>query len=85
MSFKEHVLPKDIIERLVRPQTISDLHEKMTRAVELGRGVRLNGPEMDLLAVNGVLRTVCLAAVAEIEALAAERIAARCEASSAKE
>lgn len=67
------------------PTPVSDLFDRITRAAEREKGIRLELADLDLLVVTGVYEALCLEAVREMRELSKFRIAAREEAAIACE
>lgn len=56
---------------------IAQLDRKISRAVQRGRGIRLEAHDLDLLATVGALAVLSEAATRELRILAEERVKAR--------
>lgn len=56
-------------------KALSELNRRVSRAVDLGRGIRLAASDLDTLAASGLLEALASAASAEQKALAETRIA----------
>lgn len=57
--------------------SLPDLARRFSRAIEKGKGIRLEAADLDLLCSTGVLAALTDAAAAEQQRQAAERLAAR--------
>ena len=64
------------------PKSLADLSRDFSRAIERGKGVRLEAADVDTLCAAGIIENLAMAAAAEQRAQSRERLQARAEAPS---